>query len=141
MIEKLIEPECEQPTFIIEHPLCLSPLAKRHPSKPGVTDRFELFIRGSELCNAYSELNDPDEQRARFAQQQGDAAQGDDEAHTPDEDFAQALDHGMPPAAGLGLGVDRLVMLMTGQTSIREVLLFPTMRPRQQQDQTPPAAP
>ena len=140
MIEKLIEPECEQPTFIIEHPLCLSPLAKRHPSKPGVTDRFELFIRGSELCNAYSELNDPDEQRARFAQQQGDAAQGDDEAHTPDEDFAQALDHGMPPAAGLGLGVDRLVMLMTGQTSIREVLLFPTMRPRQQQDQTPPAA-
>ena len=138
MIEKLIEPECEQPTFIVEHPLCLSPLAKRHASKPGVTDRFELFVRGSELCNAYSELNDPDEQRARFAQQQGDAAKGDDEAHTPDEDFAQALEHGMPPAAGLGLGVDRLVMLLTGQTSIREVLLFPTMRPRQQrQDQTP----
>ena len=132
LIEAVIEPLCDDPAFITEHPVCLSPLAKRHDTKPGVTARFELFVGCSEIANAYSELNDPDDQRARFEQQARDARSGDVEAQHPDEDFCVALDYGLPPTAGFGLGVDRLVMLLTGQTSIREVLLFPTMKPKQQ---------
>ena len=118
-----------QPTFIIDYPIEMSPLTKRHRNNPELTERFELMVNGKELCNAYSELNDPIDQYERFVEQMKLAAKGDDEAMIIDHDFVRALEYGMPPTSGMGIGIDRLTMLMTGQTAIQEVLLFPTMRP------------
>jgi lysyl-tRNA synthetase class 2 len=129
LIGEFVEPLCEQPTFLINHPKCMSPLAKEHHSKPGRTERFELFIKGKEICNSYSELNDPEEQRRRFAQQSSiKANSGDLEIPPGDEDFCTALEYALPPTAGWGLGIDRLCMLLTQVHSIREVLLFPVSK-------------
>jgi lysyl-tRNA synthetase, class II len=128
LLTQTLEPTLIQPTILHDYPLELSPFAKRHPEDPRVVERFEAFAGGMEIGNAFTELNDPDDQRARFAMAAADRAAGDDEAQPMDEDFLTALEHGMPPTGGLGLGVDRLVMLLTDRPTIREVVLFPAMR-------------
>ena len=131
LLSRHVEPALEQPTFILDYPEELSPFAKAHRSAPPedrLVERFECFAAGIEIANAFSELNDPDEQRARLEAQARDLAAGDEEAHPYDEDFVRALEHGMPPTGGLGLGIDRLMMVLSGRRSIREVVLFPAMR-------------
>ncbi|HTF34097.1 MAG TPA: lysine--tRNA ligase [Myxococcota bacterium] len=129
LFSKFVEPALVQPTFIIDYPLELSPLAKRKTDDPRLVERFELFVAGMELGNAFSELNDPDDQRARFEQARGDAKAGDEEAHPMDEDYLRALEHGMPPTGGLGIGVDRVAMVLADAPSLRETILFPHLRP------------
>ena len=126
--EEFVEHHLIQPTFIMDHPIEISPLTKKKPENPEYVERFEMFMNGWEMCNAYSELNDPIDQRERFKEQQKQLAQGNDEANTTDEDFLYALELGMPPTGGIGYGIDRLCMLMTDSQAIRDVLLFPTMK-------------
>ena len=133
LIDAIFGEKCEgnyiQPTFIIDYPVEMSPLTKKHRNNPELTERFELMVNGKELANAYSELNDPIDQRARFEDQLKLSEKGDDEAMFIDQDFLRALEYGMPPTSGIGIGMDRLVMFMTGQESIQEVMFFPQMRP------------
>jgi lysyl-tRNA synthetase, class II len=133
LIDEIFGSSCEnrfiQPTFIIDYPVEMSPLTKKHRSQPGLVERFELLVNGKEIANAYSELNDPIDQRQRFEEQLKLMERGDEEAMFIDNDFIRALEYGMPPASGIGLGIDRIVMLLTQQSSIQDVLLFPQMRP------------
>jgi len=128
LLSKQVEPKIERPTFILDYPVELSPFAKAHRAEPGLVERFECFAMGMEFANAFTELNDPDEQRERFEEQKRQTAAGDEETQPYDEDFVQAMEHGMPPTGGIGVGLDRLVMILSGRTSIREVVLFPAMR-------------
>ena len=128
LLSKAVEPDLQDPTFILDYPKELSPFAKDHRSEAGLVERFECFAAGMEFANAFTELNDPDEQRARFEQQRADEAAGDEETQPYDEDYVRALEHGMPPTGGIGIGIDRLVMILSRRRSIREVVLFPAMR-------------
>ncbi|MGH2638484.1 MAG: amino acid--tRNA ligase-related protein, partial [Rhabdochlamydiaceae bacterium] len=123
------EPTLFDPTFVVGYPIDTSPLAKKDPARPGFTRRFEGYVLGREICNAFSELNDPVDQRQRFEAQMKERNRGDDEAHPMDEDYLFALETGMPPTGGVGIGIDRMVMLLTGADHLREVLLFPMMKP------------
>jgi lysyl-tRNA synthetase class 2 len=128
LLSKSVEPGLIQPTFIVDYPVELSPFAKAHRSEPGLVERWEAFIGGIEIANSFSELNDPDEQRRRFEQQAAELERGDEEAQPYDEAFVEALEHGMPPTGGVGVGIDRFVMMLTGARSLREIVLFPAMR-------------
>jgi len=130
IFESLVEPQLIQPTFVTGYPVEVSPLSRRNDQDPSITDRFELFIAGTEIANGFSELNDPMEQKDRFLQQVADREAGDEEAHYMDKDYVEALEYGMPPTAGEGIGIDRLTMLLTNSKSIREVILFPHMKPK-----------
>jgi lysyl-tRNA synthetase, class II len=128
LLSKLVEPELLEPTFVLDYPVELSPFAKEHRTQQGFAERWEAFVGGMEIANAFTELNDPDEQRRRFEQQREETARGDEETQPFDESFLEALEYGMPPTGGVGLGIDRLVMLLTGRSTLREVVLFPAMR-------------
>jgi lysyl-tRNA synthetase class 2 len=128
LLSKSVEPDLVNPTFVLDYPKELSPFAKDHRSDTGLVERFECFAGGMEFANAFTELNDPDEQRARFEQQRADEAAGDEETQPYDEDYVSALEHGMPPTGGIGIGIDRLVMILSGRDTIREVVLFPALR-------------
>jgi lysyl-tRNA synthetase class 2 len=130
LLEVFVEPTLQNPTFVVGYPIETSPLAKKDPTNPRMTRRFEGYILGNEVCNAFSEINDPVDLRERFEQQLGEKAKGDEEAHPMDEEFIYALECGMPPAGGCGIGIDRMAMMLAGARNIREVLLFPFMKPR-----------